>query len=1218
MNKKLKKLFLALLSTTFFVTSVSTVSFTTLPVYAASAADFNQLQNVVPIGATLRSDTFPGFKVSFGGKNSLAITGKTSDINLKITVTDEKLAAQSAQTLRFLFGTTAIPTKLGASSETKAALKPVTQQAYSALVASLGNAGLSAIVSRLFAPNSTAAESNALFTQLFSALTTARDVQIASDTQAQAQKAASDYQEFVKSVAEAEARQREESSSSEGESSSSGKSDEPQKPAEADYNRVIMMFFDMCDLEGDYNSGTKNLLDLLRADIPSDTKVVITTGGTLTWHMNDKDVYKKYVRSLLYPGINEDALTDAQVKEIDEKAQEFFDLYSVDIGRDIKIFEVVTDADGHNKMNHVQTIGGRYMLEKTYLTDFVDYVTGNYSANKYDLIMSDHGGGIGGFGTDQIYKDDLYNNRTEERDDVSLSLKNMREALAATKYIQAGNKLDFLGFDACQMATVEVAIGFMDAADYLILSEENEQDDGWDFNTLMNSLSQKSDMDTEELGAIIVNAFVKQYEDKKGENSTLALIETSQLSKVYEALSEFSKILSRDILYHADNYMALISYIGGESDYHTKNGYFNSGLLDLCKLCDAFTDTEYGFESELTQASQNLKQAVKDSVVIARGTDPKYGNNGLSINFPIQPYSRAFARIDKEKGTPLYYCRFSGNTVVSIYEDNDVNPEYMKLYAEMALNNVIAHILADNWTSSNNNYSVDRVVDALKSEKDPYKTKKLIEAAEVDLSNPEDPVYGTIDQLYGQRVASDKIDISFPDAQGDDKGTTAEIKLEDINPQIIDGIVSVKVTIDTDPSSGNQVKLGTSGSYSKEAVESDDGSSMTWVVNAFDQQWYTLNGQISSFYVTGVDELNGTYTGYIPLALWANIADVQGADSDNRDMYISDKCDQEDLSTIRLNVIINYDTEDPAGEFKEYSFISYNVTGKGGEVTETHSLSELDGHYLEILGGTADVMVYGIDPDTVTSLGTVYAGGGESGLILDRTTVEGLSNNYFITDAYGNEYELTAGNLGYPEGEGLDNFQISVTGEYGITYEKSQELAQSVRAKAGEKAAENAEKNEAAAQVNDVRAKRSLEEEAPVATTAPETEVAVDEAEEAAPAAEEKTTSVTEQASQVAVEETEPYVEKTTPEAKEIAAELEETAAPATDETEVPVAEEIAAPATDETEVPVAEEIAAPAADETTDPVAEETAPAVDPALPVETPSAEAPAAQATEGEEPI
>ncbi len=170
---------------TFFVTSVSAVSFTALPVYAATAADFTKLQNVVPIGATLRSDSFPGFKVSFGGKDSLAVSGKTSDVNLKITVTDEKLAAQSAPTLRFLFGNIAIPTKLGASSETKVALKPVTQEAYSALVASLGNTGLSGLVSQLFSPNTTAAQSNAMFTQLVSALTTARDVQIVADNQAQ-------------------------------------------------------------------------------------------------------------------------------------------------------------------------------------------------------------------------------------------------------------------------------------------------------------------------------------------------------------------------------------------------------------------------------------------------------------------------------------------------------------------------------------------------------------------------------------------------------------------------------------------------------------------------------------------------------------------------------------------------------------------------------------------------------------------------------------------------------------------------------------------------------------------------------------------------------------------------------------------------------------------------------------------------------------------------
>ena len=49
------------------------------------------------------------------------------------------------------------------------------------------------------------------------------------------------------------------------------------EPIEPDYNRTILIYLDGTDLESKYGFVSKNLLDLLGADIPDNTKVLLTT-----------------------------------------------------------------------------------------------------------------------------------------------------------------------------------------------------------------------------------------------------------------------------------------------------------------------------------------------------------------------------------------------------------------------------------------------------------------------------------------------------------------------------------------------------------------------------------------------------------------------------------------------------------------------------------------------------------------------------------------------------------------------------------------------------------------------------------------------------------------------------------------------------------------------------------------------------------------------------
>lgn len=104
------------------------------------------------------------------------------------------------------------------------------------------------------------------------------------------------------------------------------------------------------------------------------------------------------------------------------------------------------------------------MVSPSTLTSFITYAKSVAKANRYHLILWDHGGGsVSGFGYDENYKSD-----------GSIDLAEINSALKA-----ANTQFDFIGFDACLMATYETVLMLSDYADYLIASEETEPGTGW-------------------------------------------------------------------------------------------------------------------------------------------------------------------------------------------------------------------------------------------------------------------------------------------------------------------------------------------------------------------------------------------------------------------------------------------------------------------------------------------------------------------------------------------------------------------------------------------------------------------------------------------------------------------------------------------------------------------------------------------------------------------
>ncbi len=148
----------------------------------------------------------------------------------------------------------------------------------------------------------------------------------------------------------------------------------------------------------------------------------------------------------------------------------------------------ITDS----KVESVEVLDGVKMCDPKSLGDFLVYAKENIKADRYVLVMWDHGQGTeGGFGRDEI------------NGNASLSLTDMKTALTSF-----GQKFDLIVFDACLMGTLECAWALKDAGEYMIASEDMIPTDGIYYTTWLNSLSVDSKLSTEELSRLIVDSYI--------------------------------------------------------------------------------------------------------------------------------------------------------------------------------------------------------------------------------------------------------------------------------------------------------------------------------------------------------------------------------------------------------------------------------------------------------------------------------------------------------------------------------------------------------------------------------------------------------------------------------------------------------------------------------------------------------------------------------------
>jgi hypothetical protein len=238
---------------------------------------------------------------------------------------------------------------------------------------------------------------------------------------------------------------------------------------------TVMVYMIGSDLESQEGLASKDINEMLKADLGDNVKLVLQTGGTKEWE-------------------------NPLIK-----------------GGTTQRFEVV---DG--ELIECEDLGLISMVEPDTLADFVSWASKKRPANRYALVFWNHGGGtVLGYGYDEYFEEDM------------LELSEIAKALEEAKVL-----FDFVGFDACLMGTIETAFMLEPYADYLIASEEIVPGFGWYYTNWLTLLGKSSSIKTVELGVQLIDDFVDGlvFID---EECSLAIIDLREIPYAYEQLCNY-------------------------------------------------------------------------------------------------------------------------------------------------------------------------------------------------------------------------------------------------------------------------------------------------------------------------------------------------------------------------------------------------------------------------------------------------------------------------------------------------------------------------------------------------------------------------------------------------------------------------------------------------------------------------------------------------------
>lgn len=202
----------------------------------------------------------------------------------------------------------------------------------------------------------------------------------------------------------------------------------------------------------------------------------------------------------------------------------------------------------------IADLGTLNMGTKGALVDFVAWAVRSYPAERYFLILSDHGSGVRPFERRLLHRAIIFSDSFNDY----LSNRELKEAFWELRQgLLGGKPLEILGYDASEMSMIENAHQVRHAAKYLIASQLSEPNDGYPYDRFLGELTSNPSIPTEEFLQRFVKHYVASYEPGKptngaGSSVTIAVYRLDVLQPLVSAISELAVALRQRLSAHAE------------------------------------------------------------------------------------------------------------------------------------------------------------------------------------------------------------------------------------------------------------------------------------------------------------------------------------------------------------------------------------------------------------------------------------------------------------------------------------------------------------------------------------------------------------------------------------------------------------------------------------------------------------------------------------------
>jgi hypothetical protein len=293
----------------------------------------------------------------------------------------------------------------------------------------------------------------------------------------------------------------------------------------------------------------------------------------------------------------------------------------------------------------------QHMVDDNTLFEFINRSIAEFPAKKYGLILWDHGEGVKGFGSDANLNNANLNKQTvyflkafQDQDTLHLSeLGSIKENVDSS--LDSEN-LEFIGFDSCLMGTAEVASVLSSGrplSRFLVASEEIVPNWGWNYTTIINSISANSSISGEALGNKIIQSYVNDSKRESREREfhadrdiTLSVIDLERFQKI--DLKGKMEGLINDYTVNVNSSSSFLRLLRGidimeHFGQSASNDYTqsNTGLVDIFEFLTTIGDL---FPS-LKEKTDSIYKDINSTIIHNYNAESHPNSRGLSIYLPI-------------------------------------------------------------------------------------------------------------------------------------------------------------------------------------------------------------------------------------------------------------------------------------------------------------------------------------------------------------------------------------------------------------------------------------------------------------------------------------------------------------------------------------------------------------------------------------------------------